>query len=60
MNHTFDQMMAAMGFTRVQQEEATERAAIREYDGQQSREEAERAALSEIRAKVDADKREVK
>ena len=56
MNHTFDQMMQAMGFTRVQQEEAEERAAIREYDGLQSRDEAERAARAEIRAKVDQDK----
>lgn len=33
-----------------------ERAAIREYDGQQSRDDAERFALAEIRAKVDLDK----
>ena len=33
-----------------------ERAAIREFDGQQSREDAERFAMAEIRAKVDQDK----
>jgi hypothetical protein len=36
-----------------------ERAAIREFDGQQTRDEAEHAALAEIRAKVDSDKAEV-
>ena len=38
------------------QELFEERAAIREYDGQQSRDDAERFAMSEIRAKIDADK----
>ena len=33
-----------------------ERAAIREYDGQQSRDDAERFAMAEIRAKIDAGK----
>lgn len=33
-----------------------ERAAIREYDGLQSRDDAERFALAEIRTKVDMDK----
>ena len=33
-----------------------ERAAIREFDGLQSRDEAERGAYAEIRAKVDMDK----
>ena len=33
-----------------------ERAAIREFDGLQSRDDAERCALAEIRAKVDMDK----
>lgn len=57
MNHTFDQMMKAMGFTRVMAEDANERAAIREFDGLQSRDEAEREALAEIRRKVDMDKK---
>ncbi len=33
-----------------------ERAAIREFDGLQSRDEAEQSALAEIRRKVDEDK----
>ena len=37
-------------------EDFEERAAIREFDGNQSRDEAERASMSEIRRKVDSDK----
>ena len=33
-----------------------ERSAIREFDGEQTRDQAERNAMAEIRAKVDADK----
>lgn len=33
-----------------------ERAAIREFDGNQSRDEAERNAMAEVRRKVDQDK----
>lgn len=50
MKHIFEFLDATM------KEFYEERAAIREFDGLQSRDEAERDAMREIRAKVDADK----
>lgn len=48
MNHTFDQMMKAMGFTRVETESAEERAAILEFDAGYKRLDAERLAMEEL------------
>ena len=63
MNATFDSMMAAMGFRRVEDQESyEERAGMIEYLAGYPREEAEARARVEVetyrqhRAKVDADK----
>lgn len=50
MKHIFDYLNETF------KEIFEERSAIRQYDGQQSRDEAEQGAYAEIRAKVDADK----
>jgi hypothetical protein len=63
MNATFDSMMAAMGFRRVEDQESyEERAGILEYCAGLPRVKAEALARAEVetyrqhRAKVDADK----
>lgn len=50
MKHIFDYLDETF------KEMFEERAAIREFDGNQSRDEAERSAMTEIRRKVDSDK----
>lgn len=50
MKHIFDYLDETF------KEMFEERSAIRQYDGHQSREEAEQSAMADIRAKVDADK----
>ena len=50
MKHIFDFLDASF------KELFEERAAIREFDGNQSRDEAEQSAMEEIRRKVDQDK----
>lgn len=57
MNHIskhIDELIA--GWSEQDKELFKERAAIRQFDGNQSRDEAEQGAYAEIRAKVDADK----
>lgn len=57
MNHIskhIDELIA--GWRTKDKELFSERVAIREFDGNQSRDEAEQGAYAEIRAKVDADK----
>ncbi|MCB4358450.1 hypothetical protein [Quatrionicoccus australiensis] len=61
MNHIskhIDELIA--GWRAKDRELFQESAAIRQFDGNQSRDEAEQGAYAEIRAKVDADKKEMK
>lgn len=61
MNHIskhIDELIA--GWREQDRELFQERAGIRQFDGNQSRDEAEQGAYTEIRAKVDADKKEMK
>lgn len=50
MKHTFEYLDETF------KEMFEERSAIREFDGNQSRDEAERNAMAEVRRKVDQDK----
>ena len=61
MNHISKSIDELIAKWREQDKELfQERAAIRQFDGNQSRDEAEQGAYAEIRAKVDADKKEMK
>lgn len=54
MKKLFEDLVAE--WTEELREKAIERAAIREYDGLQSRADAEQSAMEEIRRKVDEGK----
>ena len=61
MNHISKHIDELIAKWREQDKELfQERAAIRQFDGLQSRDEAEHGAYAEIRAKVYADKKEMK
>ena len=54
ISKSIDELIA--GWREQDRELFQERAGIRQFDGNQSRDEAEQGAYAEIRAKVDADK----